>query len=76
MDKRFHKGNLGDVFVVIDVDPDFYNKLGPADRPKHQLIRINSGGMISPTLANTWVAQLAEQLNQFDTANAAVAKLT
>lgn len=75
MDKRFHKGNLGDLFVVIDVEPDAYNKLDAGDRMKHRLVQIASGGMISPVLANTWVTQIADQLNQFDVANAAVAKL-
>lgn len=75
MDKRFHKGNIGDTFVVIDVEPDVYNQLDKNARSKHWLVQITSGGMISPTLANTWVVQIADQLNQFDVANAAVAKL-
>lgn len=33
-------------------------------------------GMISKKLAETYALQIAEQLNQFDTANLAVAKLT
>ena len=75
MDKRFHNGNIGDTFVVIDVEPDVYNKMEQSDRAKHLLVQVQSGGMISPTLANTWVVQMADQLNQFDVANAAVAKL-
>lgn len=36
---------------------------------------VEIGGMISKDLARTWADQLTDQLNKFDAANAAVAKL-
>lgn len=75
MGKRFHTGAVDDIFVVLDVTPDTYNKMTGHERMKHRLVQITSGGMISPMLAEAWVTQIADQLNQFDVANATVAKL-
>lgn len=73
---RFHNGALGnDRIVVIDCDEATYNKLPGSERIKHILIDIKVGGMVSEQLARTWADQLTSQLNQFDAANAAVAKL-
>lgn len=62
--------------AVLDVPDNVYSKLEGAAREKHILVEIRVGGMISQRLAETYVQQIADQLNQFDTANAAVAKLT
>lgn len=84
-DKRFRATLLGSNVdgsfkvasaAVLDVPDNVYSKLeGPAQE-NHILVRIRVGGMISQRLAETYVQQIADQLNQFDAANAAVAKLT
>lgn len=62
--------------AVLDVPDDVFLKLeGPAQKA-HILVQVRIGGMISQRLAETYVQQIADQLNQFDAANAAVAKLT
>ena len=76
MEKRFVSASSGNMHIVVDVPIEEFNDMGYEDRLTHCLVRINSGGMISATLARTWADTIAEQLNQFDVANAAVAKLT
>lgn len=84
-EKRFRAtllgSNDGDSFtpntaVVVDISNEAYAKLDPPAREKHILVRVRLGGMISQRLAEAYVQQIADQLNQFDAANAAVAKLT
>lgn len=83
--KRFRATLLGsgsgDVFAphyaaVVDVPKKDYAKMQQHEREAHQIVRIRLGGMMSERLAATYVRQIADQLNQFDIANAAVAKLT
>ena len=83
--KRFvtrHFGNgQGNQFVpssvgIIAIPPEAWEKLDPLERDKAIIVRIRLGGMISVQLAETWAIQLCEQLNQFDIANATVAKIT
>lgn len=76
MEKRFHVGGVPSRWYVIDLPVDEYNRLAPSKRPEHQLVEIRIGGAISPALATTWASDIADKLNQFDVANAAVAKLT
>lgn len=83
-DKRFRTTLLGtgsgDDFVpyhaaVLDVSRKDYAKMQQQERETHQVVRIRLGGMMSERLAATYVRQIADQLNQFDAANATVAKL-
>lgn len=65
------------VAIFNCTDPDEYNKLeGQEAKDKTVVATIKVGGMVSPLLAETWAQQMTDQLNQFDTANAAVAKMT
>lgn len=84
-DKRFHAIRLGFVkentttvtsVAVVPMTLAAYNALSEIDRIEVRLVEIKVGGMISEMLAKTWVEQIADQLNQFDVANAVVAKLT
>ena len=63
--------------AVIDIPIDRYKDLTTTGaQDAHIIVRVRIGGMISQRLAETYVQQIADQLNQFDAANAAVAKLT
>lgn len=74
---RFRTGKVGkDTYSVIDVSHEEYNNLPYGERAQHRLVEIKIGGMISNKLAKVWVEQIAKQLNEFDTANLAVAQLT
>lgn len=61
---------------VTDLSVEDFKLLDPADRDTHMLVKIRIGGILSQKLAETYAAQIADQLNQFDIANLAVAKLT
>lgn len=61
---------------VTDLSVEDFKLLDPADRDTHMLAKIRIGGILSKKLAETYAAQIADQLNQFDIANLAVAKLT
>lgn len=78
MSGRFIAGtnNTRTEALVIDISASEFNDLSVEKRAKHKLVRIQIGGMVSEELARTWTDQIAAQLNQFDVANATVAKLT
>ncbi len=61
---------------VTDLSTEDFKLLDPADRDKHMLVKIRIDGMLSKKLAETYATQIADQLNQFDIANLAAAKLT
>lgn len=74
---RFHVGHTDTHVWVVDVPIDKFRKLGSvADQNHHTITKIQIGGMVSPRLGLVWAEQIRDQLNQFDIANAAVAKLT
>lgn len=84
-EKRFRRMRLGyskegietvTSVAVIATPVGSYNALLESEREAARLIDIKVGGMISELLALTWAGQICDQLNQFDVANAAVAKLT
>ena len=76
-EKRFHAARLDSgVEVVLSVPPDEFNKLDAAGRQGCILVRIKTDTMISPKLARVWTEDIADKLNQFDIANAAVAKIS
>ncbi len=75
--KRLSDGAIKPLHVfVTDLSMEDFNLLDPADRDKYMLVKIRIDGMISKKLAETYALQIAEQLNQFNIANLAVAKLT
>jgi hypothetical protein len=77
MEPRFHAFKLqSGAYIVAGVSSKEWDSMDPSQRTKQMFVTINTGGMISPLLASTWAKGMAEQLNQFDVANAAVAKLT
>lgn len=77
-DKRFHCGlSKNDAFVlVISTTPEEYNKLTNEMQAAHPLVKIRVGGAMPLQLAEHYARQICDQLNQFDAANLAVAKLT
>lgn len=77
-DRRFHCGlSKNDTFaLVISTTPERYNKLTNEMQAAHLLVQIRIGGAMSPQLAEHYARQICDQLNQFDAANLAVAKLT
>lgn len=77
-EKRFHCGlSKNDTFaLVISTTPEKYNKLAGDVQAVHRLVEIRVGGAMSPQLAEHYARQICDQLNQFDAANLAVAKLT
>lgn len=78
VEKRFLAAEqIGGDFVIADCGTtEAFNKMTSEQRTKTIILRITPGGMISKMLADTWTKQMCDQLNQFDIANAAVAKLT
>lgn len=76
IEARFHYGSNDTHAVVLDVPIEKYNKMDSGSQNLHRLVSIRIGGMVSKQLAHTWATQICEQLNQFDVANATVAKLT
>ena len=77
-EKRFHCGlsKNGTFVLVISTTPEEYNKLTNEMQAAHLLVQIRIGGAMSPQLAEHYARQICDQLNQFDAANLAVAKLT
>ena len=61
--------------IVIDMPLDQLKKLEPARQKQHVVAEFNSRGVLTPMVANIWANKIAEQLNQFENANAAVAKM-
>ena len=76
-DGRFEVVVIGtNDYAIVDIPLENLKKLQTKmEVEAHTLVRIKSGGFISQRLANTWIDQICDQLNGFDTANAAVAKL-
>lgn len=79
MEKRFRAGRLKNAKVahVIEGTYEEYNsKNTVAEQNAMTIVEIKIGGMVSEQLATQWCKEIQDQLNQFDIANAAVAKLT
>ena len=61
--------------VVVDIPLNELMKL-PADaHGKHVVAEFKVRGVLSAKVAEVWAKKIAEQLNQFEAANAAVAKM-
>lgn len=75
-DERFEIGYNERKVVVIDMPLEKFNGLGRDDKRPHVLAEFNIQGAMSKHLAHVYAEQIMKQLNQFDVANAAVAKLT
>jgi len=76
-DKRFLLGYTQTHVWVIDMPIEKFKNLENGDeQERHTIAKIRIGGMVSKQLARVWAEQICDQLNQFDVANAAVAKLT
>ena len=75
--ERFHMGYSPGYVWILDIPVDDFKRLDTeAEQHQHTIVKIRVGGMVSPNLGKIWAQQICDQLNQFDIANAAVAKLT
>lgn len=72
---RFFSGSRPERCVVVDMPAEQFNALVTVkDQEKHMLVEIKVGGAISPALGKIWTREIAQKLNEFDVANATVAK--
>lgn len=75
MTPRFIIGSNNNHALIVDVPLTQYNEMGTEERRKHEIVRLQIGGIMSKDLALTYAEQICEQLNGFDISNATVAKL-
>lgn len=61
--------------VVVDIPFDTLMGLPKEVRAKHIVVEFKVRGVLSAKVADVWAKKIAEQLNQFETANATVAKM-
>ncbi len=61
--------------VVVDMPLEDLVKLPTDEHKKHVVVEFKVRGVLSTKVADVWAKKIAEQLNQFETANAAVAKM-
>lgn len=61
--------------VVVDIPFDTLMGLPKEVRTKHIVVEFKVRGVLSAKVADVWAKKIAEQLNQFETANATVAKM-
>jgi len=61
--------------LVIDMPLNELKKLSGAQQKEHVLVEFNASGVMTPKVIDIWAKKIAEQLNQFENANAAVAKM-
>ena len=61
--------------IVIDMPLDQLKKLEPARQKQHVVAEFNARGVMTPKVAYVWAEKIAEQLDQFETANVAAAKM-
>lgn len=61
--------------VVVDIPLDNLMKLPKDEHKKHVVVEFKVRGVLSAKVADVWAKKIADQLNQFENANAAVAKM-
>ncbi len=61
--------------VVIDIPVDALLRLPKKMHSEHVVVEFKVRGVLSAKVADVWAKKIAEQLNQFETANATVAKM-
>jgi len=61
--------------VVIDMPLDKLKELPTEEQKKHLVVEFKVRGLVTSTVADVWAKKIAEQLNGFEAANAAVAKM-
>ncbi len=76
MSGQYLVGYNTDSVVVIDIPHEKYNELSVGQKEQHTVARFNTVGIMTRALARHYAYKLAEQLNGFEAANLAVAKLT
>ena len=69
----YEGGQIG--VVVVDMPLDDLMKLPKDDHKKHVVAEFKVRGVLSAKVADVWAKKIAEQLNQFENANAAIAKM-
>ena len=65
----------GQGVVVTDIPFDILMGLPKEMRSKHIVVEFKVRGVLSIKVVDVWAKKIAEQLNQFENANAAVAKM-
>ena len=68
-------GGGRDGVLVVDVPMKELMKMSATEQQKHIVVEFKVRGLITTKVANVWAKKIAEQLNQFENANAAVAKM-
>lgn len=76
MSGRYLVGYNVDSVVVIDTPHENYTLLSTEQKQQHTVARFNTVGIMTRALATHYAYKLAQQLNDFEAANLAVAKLT
>lgn len=74
-DVGYYRNSGNERVVVINMPLDDLLKLAPATQQQHIVAEFKVRGVLSSQVAEVWAKKMAEQLNQFETANAAVAKM-
>ena len=73
-DVGYYEGGQTGV-VVVDMPLEDLMKLPKDECQKHVVVEFKVRGVLSAKVADVWAKKIAEQLNQFENANAAVAKM-
>ena len=73
-DVGYYEGGQTGV-VVVDMPLEDLLKLPKDEHKKHVVAEFKVRGVLSVKVADVWAKKIAEQLNQFENANAAVAKM-
>ena len=73
-DVGYYEGGQTGV-VVVDMPLEDLTKLPKDEHKKHVVAEFKVRGVLSAKVADVWAKKIAEQLNQFENANAAVAKM-
>jgi hypothetical protein len=75
--KTYHTGYFSgtDEYVVVAMPLAEFNKLEENDPRRTPVVRFKPRYGMTPGLAKQYVKAIADQLNEFETANVAVAKL-
>ena len=73
-DVGYHEGGQTGI-VVVDIPMDALLRLPKEMHSKHIVVEFKVRGVLSTKVADVWAKKIAEQLNQFESANAAVAKM-
>lgn len=73
-DVGYYEGSQPSI-VVVDMPLNELMKLPKDEHRKHVVAEFKVRGVLSAKVADVWAEKVADQLNKFEAANAAVAKM-